>query len=196
MNTPISVETLRSLSMAGLARIALLVVVGSALLTLSAKTQVPMWPVPMTLQSLVVLLIGAAYGPVLGAATVVAYLAQGLAGLPVFAGAVAGPGYFSGPTAGFLVSFVPAAILAGWAAQRGSDPIRLVAGMVAAHLVILAIGFVWLAFFATTTGGAAGIGIAAAWARGIAPFLVGTLVKTALAIALVIAWRSVSASRL
>jgi biotin transport system substrate-specific component len=195
MNSPISVETPRHTLLPGFAKAALLVIVGSALLTLSAKTQVPMWPVPMTLQSLVVLLIGAAYGPVLGAVTVVAYLAQGLAGLPVFAGPVAGPAYLVGPTAGFLLSFVPAAMLAGWAMQRGISTLLMGARMLFAHVLILVMGYVWLAFFAKTAAGAIGIGPSAAWLRGVEPFLVGTLVKTGLAVALIVAWRSIGRAR-
>lgn len=80
-----------------LGRSAALIVGGSLVLALSAKIQVPFWPVPMTMQSLVVLLIGMAYGSRLGAAAVLAHLLEGLAGLPVFAGAVAGPAYMAGP---------------------------------------------------------------------------------------------------
>ena len=72
-------------------RAAVLMIAGATLLAVSAKVQVPFYPVPMTLQTLVVLVIGAAYGWRLGGATVALYLAEGLAGVPVFAGPVAGP---------------------------------------------------------------------------------------------------------
>jgi biotin transport system substrate-specific component len=99
-----------------------LVLIGSLLLTLSARVQVPFFPVPMTLQVLVVLLIGVAYGPRLAGATLAAWLAQGAAGLPVFAGTPEkglGLAYMAGPTGGYLAGFLVAAILVGWLAERG-----------------------------------------------------------------------------
>ena len=77
----------------GLARTVLLALGGTAALALSAKVQVPFWPVPMTMQSLVVLLIGIGYGSRLAAITLLAYIAEGFSGLPVFAGSSAGPAY-------------------------------------------------------------------------------------------------------
>jgi biotin transport system substrate-specific component len=164
-----------------------LAIVGSLLLVLSAKVAVPFWPVPMTLQSLAVLFIGAAYGPRLGAATVALYLVQGFAGLPVFASSVqvAGPAYFMGPTGGFLLSFIPAAWIAGVFSQRGASALRVATGMTIAHVLILVLGFVWLALFAQMASGATGTGFAKAFAGGVQPFLVGTVVKVALATALV-----------
>src|SRR5256885_9623717 len=100
-------------------RFAALAVLGSLALTLSAKLQVPFYPVPMTMQSLVVLLIGLAFGWRLGTATVLLYLAEGLAGLPVFAGTPEkgiGLAYMMGPTGGYLVGFVLAAAFLGWLA--------------------------------------------------------------------------------
>jgi len=87
----------------------LLIALGTALLTLSAKINLPLPYVPMTLQTLVVLMIGAAYGWRLGGATVMAYLAEGAIGLPVFAGPIGGLAPFVGPTAGYLVGFALAA---------------------------------------------------------------------------------------
>lgn len=166
-----------------LPRAVLLVALGSLLLTISAKVQVPLWPVPMTLQTLVVLLIGASYGWRLGAATVAAYLVEGLCGLPVFAGAAAGPVYLAGPTGGFLVGFLPAAALVGWLAERGWDrePWRVLAVMALGHVAIFAVGLAWLSL---------GVGPMRAWALGAAPFVLATALKTALAAALMQAgWR-------
>lgn len=156
---------------------AVLVLLGTGLLTLSAKAQVPFVPVPMTLQTLVVLLLGAAYGWRLGAATVGAYLIEGAAGLPVFAGPMAGPAYLAGPTGGFLLGFLLAAAVVGVLAERGWNrtPARLVALMALGHLVIFAAGLAWLAQFA---------GFARAWTLGAEPFVLATLLKTALAAAL------------
>lgn len=165
------------------ARAALVVALGSGLLALSAKVQVPLWPVPMTLQTLVVLLLGAACGWRLGTAAVAAYLVEGALGLPVFAGAAAGPLYLAGPTGGFLLGFLPAAALVGWLAERGLDrgPARSLAAMALGHAVIFAVGLAWLAV---------AVGPAKAWALGAMPFALATLLKTALAAALMQAgWR-------
>ncbi len=94
---------------APLARPALLALAGALALTLGAKIQVPFWPVPMTLQTLALMLVIGLGGLRLALASVTAYLGAGLAGLPVFAGALAGPAYFAGPTAGFLAGFLVAA---------------------------------------------------------------------------------------
>lgn len=164
-----------------------LAIVGSLLLVVSAKVQVPFWPVPMTLQSLAVLFIGAVYGPWLGAATVALYLAEGFAGFPVFASSVqiAGPAYFMGPTGGFLLSFIPAAWIAGVFSRRGASALRVLTGMTLAHVLILVLGFFWLAVVAQMASGATGIGFDKAFASGVQPFILGTIVKVALATALV-----------
>ena len=95
------------------------VILGSLMLTLASKVQVPMYPVPMTMQTMAVGLVGALYGWRLGAVTVALWLAQGLAGLPVLAGANVGPAYFMGPTGGYLAAFILAAAFSGWMAERG-----------------------------------------------------------------------------
>jgi biotin transport system substrate-specific component len=158
---------------------------GSLLLAISAKVQVPFYPVPLTLQTLVVLLIGATLGARLAAASVALYLFEGLIGMPVFAGAVAGPLYMAGPTGGFLVGFLAAAALIGFAAERRWDRtwIRLLVSLSVGHAVVFAFGFVWLAQF---------IGAEKAFAAGVAPFAVATVVKTLLAAALVGAGRSMA----
>src|SRR5690242_4824367 len=119
-------------------RAIVLMAVGTALLTLSAKIQVPLPYVPMTLQTLVVLIIGASYGWRLGAATVGLYLLQGAMGLPVFAGPTAGIGYMMGPTGGFLFGFLAAAVVMGFMAERGWDRSlpRVIVMMGIGHAVI------------------------------------------------------------
>jgi biotin transport system substrate-specific component len=99
---------------AGALRTVVLIALGTALLTLSAKINLPLPYVPMTLQTLAVLMIGAAYGWRLGGATVMVYLADGAIGLPVFAGPVGGLAPFLGPTAGYLIGFAAAAVVTGW----------------------------------------------------------------------------------
>lgn len=166
-------------------RAVILVLAGTAILAISAKVKVPFWPVPMTLQTLAVLLIGAAYGSRLAMATVLAYIAEGMMGLPVFTNtppAVAGPLYMLGPTAGFILSWVVVAAIVGAAADRGWDrsPLRLGAAMLVAVIVQFAIGFAWLAWLAQLPNGAAGIGAAKAFAGGVAPFLLGDALKVVL----------------
>lgn len=166
----------------------LLVVAGTLILAISAKIKVPFYPVPMTLQTLAVLLIGATYGSRLAIATVAAYIAEGIIGLPVFTNTpplVAGPEYLLGPTAGFIASWLFVAAIVGYAADRGWDrsPLRLGAAMVVAIILQFAMGFAWLAWFAHLANGAAGIGVAKAWGGAVAPFLLGDALKIVLAAA-------------
>ena len=168
----------------GVLRGVILVALGTALLTMSAKINLPLPYVPMTLQTLVVLMIGAAYGWRLGTTTVLAYLAEGAIGFPVFAGPVGGLAPLSGPTAGYLAGFVIAAFATGWLSERGWDrsvPLLFVA-MAAGHIVILGCGFAWLAFGMK-------LGVEKAWLVGIAPFIAASLIKNALGAALVPAVR-------
>lgn len=179
--------TLWPASADSLLRAALLAVGGALLLTLSAKVQVPFFPVPMTLQTMVVLLIGAAFGMRLAVATVALYLAQGAFGLPVFANTppvVPGLAYFLGPTGGFLAGFVIAAAIVGAAADRGVAGLKLLAAMLVADMALLAVGVTWLAFFATLANGSVGLGLERAFMVGVVPFLLGEAVKVALAAAL------------
>jgi len=159
-----------------------LALLGTLVLVVSAKIAVPFYPVPVTLQTLAVLTLGALFGARLAAATVALYLAEGLVGLPVFAGAGAGPGYMMGPTGGYLVGFLLAAALVGWLAERGWTRGwgLALAAMTLGHLVIFAAGFGWLAL---------ALGAAKAWAAGVAPFAAATVVKTLLAAALALAAR-------
>ena len=166
----------------------LAVLAGSMLLALSARVTVPFWPVPMTMQVLAVFVIGAAYGRKLALATLLAYLAEGAIGLPVFAGG-AGLAYMAGPTGGYLVGFAVAAVIAGWAADRGFDrnPFKLFVAMLVGELVILALGAGWLVVL---------FGADKAIAYGVGPFIVTDLVKVALAAAIVpAAWSLVERLR-
>jgi biotin transport system substrate-specific component len=170
----------RANGFSGVLRAIILIALGTALLTLSAKVNLPLPYVPMTLQTLVVLMIGAAYGWRLGSATVIAYLAEGAMGLPVFAGPTGGLAPLLGPTAGYLFGFVAAAFVTGWLSERGWDrsvPLLFVA-MGLGHIIILAAGFGWLAFGMK-------LGVEKAWLVGIAPFVAASLIKNALGAALV-----------
>ncbi len=163
-------------------RTILLALVGSALLTVSAKIQIPFWPVPMTMQTFAVLVIGITYGSRLGAATVALYLAEGAAGLPVFAGG-GGIAYLAGPTAGYLFGFVIAAALVGWLAEHGWDrkASTTAAAMLLGNLVIYVSGLLWLGTI---------VGYGKVFAVGMLPFLPGDVLKLALAAAILPAvWR-------
>lgn len=169
-------------------RPAMLVALGSVLLAASAKVQLPFWPVPMTMQSLVVILIGIAYGSRLGAAAVLAYLAEGLAGLPVFASTVAGPSYMAGPTGGYLVGFVLGAACVGWLAERGWDRtiVRATVATALGHVLLFVPGVAWLAVL---------FGWPKAIAFGVTPFIAATIVKTFLGAALIAAFWSILGRR-
>jgi biotin transport system substrate-specific component len=137
----------------GAARLAtqfLLAIAGTLLLTLSAKTRVVLGPVDISMQTLAVFLIAAAFGMRLGVATVLLYMAEGAMGFPVFQGTPEkgiGIAYMVGPTGGYLAGFVVMAAIVGWAADRGWDrhPIKLVNAVLVAEVVMMAMGFAWLA---------------------------------------------------
>jgi biotin transport system substrate-specific component len=173
---------------AALPKKALLVLAGSLALAISAKVQVPFYPVPMTMQTLVVLVIGATFGLRLGLATIGLYLLEGLAGLPVFASG-AGPAYMAGPTGGYLAGFAAAVAVMGLGAHRGYD--RSFGGAFAlmsiGHLIILAMGWAWLSTL---------IGAEKAFAAGVVPFAWATVFKTVLAAGLVPAlWAWIARAR-
>lgn len=164
---------------------------GSLLLVLSAKFQVPFFPVPMSMQTFVAIGLGLALGPVRGALAVALYLAQGTAGFPVFAGTPErglGLAYMMGPTGGFLIGFVLAALVAGWLARRGFDrnPATAMAAAFLAGAVIYVPGLLWL-------------GAVIGWdkpvlALGLYPFIPGDIAKAMLAaIAFPAAWKWLSA---
>jgi biotin transport system substrate-specific component len=158
-----------------------LAVAGTLLLTLSAKTKVVLGPVDMNLQTLAVPLIAAAFGWRLGLATVLLYLAEGAAGFPVFQSTPEkgiGIAYMLGTTGGYLAGFVVMTAIIGWAADRGWDRnvFKLFGAMLVAEVIMMAMGYSWLAML---------IGAPAAWQFGVVPFIVGDLVKIALAASLV-----------
>jgi biotin transport system substrate-specific component len=168
----------------GAARLAtqlLLAIVGTLLLTLSAKTRVLLGPVDISMQTLAVFLISAAFGMRLGVATLLLYMAEGAMGLPVFQGTPEkgiGIAYMLGSTGGYLAGFVVMAAIVGWAADRGWDrhPVKLFNAILVAEIVMMAMGFAWLALL---------IGPEKSWQFGVVPFIVGDLIKVALAASLV-----------
>jgi len=169
-----------------------LVLIGSLLLAVSSKIQVPFWPVPMTMQTFVVLVIGMAFGPRLGLATVGLYLVEGAFGLPVFAGTPEkglGLAYMAGPTGGYLAGFVVATMLVGTLAARRWDrhPMTAAAAMLVGMAAIYTLGAAWLATF---------IGVEKALQFGVVPFLLADALKILLATALMpLAWKVVRGFR-
>ena len=160
-------------------------------LWISAKIQVPFYPVPITMQTFVVLMAGMAFGWRLGAATILLYLAEGALGLPVFAGTPEkgiGLAYMAGPTGGYLLGFVLAAALVGWLAERGFDRnVMLTAiAMLLGNAIIYIPGLLWL-------------GAVVGWDKpvlewGLLPFLFGDTAKLILAALLMPAlWKLVGA---
>ncbi|KAA5604740.1 biotin transporter BioY [Roseospira marina] len=167
------------------ARALVLALGGCLLIAVSAQIQVPMWPVPMTMQTFAVLLVGAMYGWRLGGATLALYLIAGALGLPVLA-SVPPPGeawaYMTGPSGGYLAGFLVSALLVGGLAERGWDRTVLgtLASMTLGTALILGLGWAYLAHM---------IGPAAAFEQGVAPFVFGGLLKIALAAAVLpLAW--------
>lgn len=154
---------------------ALMVLGGSAFIAIAAQVTVPMLPVPMTLQTLAILMVGLSFGARMGAATLIAYLAQGAAGLPVFAAGGFGPASLVGPTAGFLFGFVAMAYLAGLVADRGvRGPVQVAAAMLAISALLYVPGLAWPAL----TMGVPADALVSGW---MAPFLVGDAIKAVLA---------------
>jgi biotin transport system substrate-specific component len=153
--------------------------------------QLPFTPVPFTLQPMVVLLGGAALGSRLGMASQALYLLAGIAGLPVFAASTVlppGPLRLLGPTGGYLMAYPFAAFVTGWLAERGFDRRYLssVVAMAAGLTIVFAGGVAWLAFFAAP----APLGLRAALAGGLIPFLPADIFKLLVAASVLpAAWR-------
>lgn len=152
----------------------MLILGASLVVAVSAQIAIPFWPVPVTGQTFAVLLVGALLGSRRGALAMLAYLVEGGAGLPVFAGWSGGAHVFAGPTGGYLIGFVAAAWIVGALAERGWD--RRVSttalAMLIGNAVIYAFGLPLLARI---------VGTENALALGLYPFIVGDVVKLALA---------------
>ena len=168
---------------------AALVVFGSLLLAVSAQFKIPLYPVPITGQTLVVLLIGMTFGARLGGITMAAYLFEGALGLPVFAGGASGIATLMGPTGGYLFGFLLASVAMGYLAERGMGrtAVSTVAAMIIGNCVIYVCGALWLANF---------IGFGQAIAAGVLPFLYGDILKLIIAAVLMpLAWRAVKSTK-
>ncbi len=154
---------------------AVAVVLGTIALAIASRIEVPMLPVPITMQTFAVTMIGALYGWRLGTLTVLAWLGEAMMGLPVLASGKAGLAPFFGPTAGYLLAFPLMAALTGFLAERGWNGKRMglaFVSMLAGNLLCIAIGG---AVLAAMIGGEKGL------ALGVTPFLLGAVLKSGLA---------------
>lgn len=153
---------------------ALLILLASGFVALMAQIEIPLIPVPITGQTLGVLLVGAALGSRRGALSMLAYLAEGAIGLPVFAGGTAGIAKLVGPTGGYLAGFVVAAFVVGWLCERGWDRhiLSMALAMLIGNICIYLLGIPLLARFTGWQG---------VWAAGLIPFIPGDLGKLILA---------------
>lgn len=168
-----------------------MVLAGSFVLAMASQLAVrlPFSPVPVTAQTLAVLLVGATLGAKRGSLAVIAYLAQGAAGLPVFAGGLSGFAYMAGPTGGYLAGFVAAAYVTGFCAEHGWDRhvVSTVLAMVLGNIAIYAVGLVWLSVY---------VGAGNALTMGLYSFIVGDILKLAIAAALLPAgWKLIGRYR-
>jgi len=153
-----------------------LILCGSLLIGLSAQIAIG-WPVPFTMQTFAVLMIGALFGARRGGLTVFVYLIEGAAGLPVFSLGRGGPAVLFGPTGGYLFGFIAAAYVTGLLAQKGWDRkiTTTIIAMIIGDLLLLSSGLLWLSLI---------IGVRNALATGVYPFIIGDMIKIGLAAAL------------
>ena len=172
-----------------------LVAAGAALTAVAAQIAVPLWPVPVTGQTLAVILVGLSLGAVRGGAAMVLYAVLGIVGLPVFSDHSAGWGVIAGPTGGYIIGFVLSAILTGWLAQRAWDRklLRSFVASLAGTVITFAVGLPWLAAFLGGVG--APNDVDSVLQAGFYPFIVGGVIKAALGAGVItLAWAAVRAS--
>lgn len=169
-----------------------LIVAGAALTAVSAQIAVPLWPVPITGQTLAVLLVGVTLGAVRGGLSMVLYAILGIVGLPVFSESSSGWGVIAGPSGGYIIGFIFAAILTGWLAQREWDRklLRAFVAFLAGSVVTFAFGLPWLATYL----GAVGVpnDLNSVLTAGLYPFILGGIVKSILGAGIItLAWVAV-----
>lgn len=157
-----------------------LVSAGAALVAIAAQVVVPLWPVPITGQTLAVLLVGSFLGALRGAVSLTLYAILGIVGLPVFSDANSGLTAIMGPTGGYIVGFIFAAAFTGWIAQRSWDRKiwRAILAFLGGTVVTFAFGLPWLAFVLN-------LDVQQTLVSGLYPFIVGGAVKALLAAGIV-----------
>ena len=167
-------ELVKNLNQSSIVKTFLIIILGSLALTISAKIKIPFYPVPMTMQTFVVMLLGLAFGYKIGFATVSLYLLEGIAGLPVFSNSPekgVGLVYFTGPTMGYLIGFLSATVIAGMISSKDSL-LKTILKLLASVSTIYILGVLWL-------------GTLIGWDKpilefGVYPFLLAELFKLAL----------------
>ncbi len=173
-----------------------LVLGGTALVAALAQVAIPLWPVPVTGQTLAVLIVGASLGAARGAASLGLYALLGGLGLPIFSDTESGWSVIAGPTGGYIIGFILAAAIVGWAAEQQWDRGWLKAAItfVGGSLVVFAVGLPWLALSLGQLGLPNDLG--SVLASGFVPFIIGGLIKAGIAAALLPAlWRAAEARR-
>ncbi|KJL42393.1 MULTISPECIES: biotin transporter BioY [Microbacterium] len=163
-----------------------LVIAGATIVALLAQVEIPLWPVPITGQTLGVIVVGAALGAWRGAAALTTYMLVGLAGLPVFAGFTGTVAAVGKPSFGFVIGFIFSAFVAGWFAERAWDrrPGLAFLGFAAASVVPFLFGIPYMAFILNVVMGL-DYSFGELLAVGLLPFILGGLIKAALAAAII-----------
>ena len=167
-------ELVKNLNQSSIVKTFLIIILGSLALTISAKIKIPFYPVPMTMQTFVVMLLGLAFGYKIGLATVSLYLLEGIAGLPVFSNSPEkgiGLVYFTGPTMGYLIGFLSATVIAGMISSK-DNLLKTILKLLVSVSTIYILGVLWL-------------GTLIGWDKpilefGVYPFLLAELFKLAL----------------
>ena len=161
-----------------------LVVAGTALVAVLAQVAIPLWPVPVTGQTLAVLLVGAGLGAARGAASLTLYALLGAVGLPIYSEASSGWSVLLGPTGGYIIGFIASAAIVGWAAERSWDRgwYKPIITFIGGSLVVFAFGLPWLAVSLGQLGLANDL--QSVLIAGFYPFIIGGLIKAAIAAAL------------
>jgi len=167
-------ELVKNLNQSSIVKTFLIIILGSLALTISAKIKIPFYPVPMTMQTFVVMLFGLAFGYKIGLATVSLYLLEGIAGLPVFSNSPekgVGLVYFTGPTMGYLIGFLSATLIAGTISSN-DNLLKIISKLLLSVSTIYILGVLWL-------------GTLIGWDKpilefGVYPFLLAELFKIAL----------------
>ena len=168
-----------------LVRDILLILAGTAVVSLLAQVSIPWYPVPFTGQTLAVLLVGGMLGALRGALSLAVYFAIGALGAPIFSEQAGGWDIITGATGGYIIGFILAAGAVGWLCERGADRrvVSMIGVLLLGNVLIYAIGVPWLANWSP-----AGDGVAFGWAQayefGVQPFILGDLLKLAIVAAL------------
>ena len=167
-------ELVKNLNQSSIVKTFLIVILGSLALAISAKIKIPFYPVPMTMQTFVVMFLGLAFGYKISLATVSLYLLEGIAGLPVFSNSPEkgiGLVYFTGPTMGYLIGFLSATVIAGMISSK-DNLLKTILKLLVSVSTIYILGVLWL-------------GTLIGWDKpilefGVYPFLLAELFKLAL----------------